>query len=791
MINNSIVLKKLVLFAVLIMLTFSGKSQEGYKQTIRGTVYDKQSQQILVGASVYIPNSTPQVGTVSDEKGNFRLENLPIGRHTIQISFLGYNTITLNDLLIRPGKELVLKIELEESVLSTGEVVVKGYSRKDQALNEMTTVSARSFTIEETNRYAGSLGDPSRMASNYAGVITLSDNRNDIIIRGNSPIGLLWRLDGIEIPNPSHFGAPGTSGGPITILNNNLLTNSDFLTGAFPADYGNTITGAFDLKMRSGNNERREYWAQIGWNGLELGAEGPFSKNSQASYLINYRYSAMAAFKAVGIDVGLLISNYQDLSFKVSLPTKTFGKFDVFGIGGLSSIKLADSEKDQSDWTFKDSGENLTDKSKLGVLGLSHLYFLTKKSRLKTNFSVIGSYVKTTIDTFSVIYPNFFQKLREESSEMKYTLSSHLTTKFNAKNTLTSGFYYDVYDLFYKDSLYHRGVYEKDVNIDNQLDLIRVYSQLQHKFSEKASITGGVNYQLLTYNNSYSLEPRLGFRWNVRGNQSLNLGLGMHSQVQPRMIYFVQTELPDKKIIQTNNNLDFTRSNHFVLGYDYLLNENLRLKAELYYQYLYDIPVKESLSAYSLVNSGTDFYIKREDSLVNKGTGRNYGIELTFERFFAKNYYFLITASVFESKYSGYDGIERSTAFNGNYVVNALGGYEKKIGKYNSLVFGLKSTLAGGKPYISFDKSKTLENGEVCYDWNNAYEKRYNDYMRLDIRLGLKRNKSKLNIEYSLDLQNITNRKNIFIERISLSTGETKKIYQMGFYPMVTWRIQF
>lgn len=142
----------------------------------------------------------------------------------------------------------------------------------------MATVSARSFTVEETSRYAGSLNDPSRMAANYAGVSSTSDARNDIIIRGNSPLGVLWRLNGMEIPNPNHFGSLGTTGGPVSILNNNLLDKSDFLTGAFPAEYGNALAGVFDLQMRSGNNEKTEFLGQVGFNGFELGAEGPIGK---------------------------------------------------------------------------------------------------------------------------------------------------------------------------------------------------------------------------------------------------------------------------------------------------------------------------------------------------------------------------------------------------------------------------------------------------------------------------------------------------------------------------------
>ena len=159
------------------------------------------------------------------------------------------------------------------------------------------------------------------MAANFAGVLTSRDNRNDIIIRGNSPIGVQYRLNGIKITNPNHFGAEGTTGGPITMLNTNLLANSDFLTGAFPAEYGNALAGVFDLKLRTGNSEKHEYWAQMGFNGLEFGLEGPFSKKTAATYLAAYRYSLTDIIEKMGVKLKES-ARYQDLSFNLNFPTK-------------------------------------------------------------------------------------------------------------------------------------------------------------------------------------------------------------------------------------------------------------------------------------------------------------------------------------------------------------------------------------------------------------------------------------------------------------------------------------
>jgi outer membrane receptor protein involved in Fe transport len=226
------------------------------------------------------------------------------------------------------------------------------------------------------------------------------------------------------------------------------------------------------------------------------------------------------------------------------------------------------------------------------------------------------------------------------------------------------------------------------------------------------------------------------------------------------------------------------------------MKPSLRLKIESYYQHLYDIPVSQSYPEFSMLNAGDFFTVPRIDSLVNTGTGYNYGIEFTLERFFTGSYYFLLTSSLYDSKYKGYDGIERNTLFNGNYIVNALGGYEFKTGSHNALAFDLKLMWGGNKRYVPIDTILSYQKHDTEYNWSHAYEKKYPDYVRFDIRISYKLNGKKVNQEWSLDVQNLTNRKNILMERFDFSPLESQKskvvtIYQTGTFPMITWRIQF
>ncbi len=793
--NKKLSIRLFLAIQYLLFLIFSQPTdlmaQEPLKQTVRGVVIDKQTQLPVAGASVIVRNTDPLRGAVSDPEGKYKITDVHTGRLTIECSYIGYNKIIYENIILTSAKELVLHFELESKSYALGEIVISSYNRKDQPVNRMAVISTRSFTPEETNRYAGSYGDPARMASNYAGVMTGRDNRNDIIIRGNSSMGIVWKLDDFEIPNPSHYAALGTTGGPITILNSNLLTNSDFLSGAFPAEYGNALAGIFDLKIRNGNNEQREHWIQTGWNGLEFGTEGPFSKHKKSSYIASYRYSLLEIVNHLGFNLGIN-PRYQDLNMKLNFPYSK-GRWNIIALGGTSSIEIFDINKKQEEWMFEDRGENITNSSATGIFAVSNLFFFNEKNRVKTTASVSGSYVQSTVDTFSIQQLTPFLKAGEHSSEIKYSFSGTYKNIINSDRDFDLGLTYDIFQVDYRDSTLRNDTYIYDTNTENVLHFYRIFVQYKHKITDLVTLVSGMSYQMLLMNRSDALESRLALKWDVHENHSLNAGFGMHSQMQPRMIYFVQTAQPDGTCSLSNTKLGFSKSIHVVMGHDYLISRNLRLKSELYYQYLYNIPVKSDPGAYSILNSGVEYFVGRQDSLINSGTGRNYGIEMTLEKFFSKQYFFLITASLFNSTYEGFDKITRSTAFNTNYLLNIVGGHEKIIGKKKNgvLVFGFRMTWNGGRPYVPFHVEETIAAGTEVMDWEHAYSRRYQDYVRSSIRIGIRRNNKKTSSELTFDLQYRTHYTNIYLERIDILTGKIHNYQKMGFYPMTNWKLHF
>ncbi len=775
-----------------VLLSPASAHSQDLTQTFRGRILDAYTELPLPGATVVILGGDPLRGTTTNINGEFRIDGLPLGRINIQVSMIGYQPAVINNLLLRSGRELVMDIALEEQVYVMEDVMVRPEIRKDQAINEMAVVSARSFTIDETERYAGSLGDPSRMAANFAGVTSVSDQRNDIVIRGNSPLGLLWRLEGVEIPNPNHFGSIGTTGGPISMLNINHLNNSDFYTGAFPAEYGNALAGAFDIRMRNGNNQRHEFMGQAGFNGFELGAEGPLSKNSQASYMANFRYSTMEVLHAVGMDfgTGTAIPQYKDFSFKANIPLES-GRISVFGLGGDNSIAMLESQDKDSQYGF--TGLDLYNSNRMGVIGVNHIYYISDDIRFTNRLAVSG--IESTADIYDLSLNTDSEQIKESLGEVKYTFSSKYSHRFNSRNYLNAGLVYDFYDVSYTGmELDTSG--EQYINyLDNtgNMGFGRTFIEWQHRFSDELSVNSGLHSSMLFMNNSYAVEPRIGLKWEFSEGQSVNLGAGLHSQTQMKAVYFSQrlTDTLNLTYEKTNQHLDLSRSIHLVGGYDRLLGEEHRLKLEVYYQKLYNIPVAWRRPEFSLMNQGGGYSFHLYDNMENSGTGENKGIELTLEKFLNQGFYYLVTASLFDAGYRGYDGVWRNSAFNNNFVINALSGYEWGVGRNSLLSVDLKMVYAGGHRKLPIDEEQSLADNSLRYKWSEAYNERFPDYFRLNGRITFRLNRNSFDHEWGLDLQNMTNRENIFIQNWDNNKKEVATYYQMGFMPMMTYRIYF
>lgn len=796
-IRNTLILLLLPLF------TFT----QNVTQTIRGQITDKESKFILLGATtiVYI-DSTMVAGAVSDESGNFRIENVPVGRINLLVRYVGYDDVFLSNLILTGGKEMILNVEMQESAVMLEGVTISANQNRGEVNNEMAVVSVRTFSVEETDRYAGSRGDPARMASNFAGVQGADDSRNDIVVRGNSPIGVLWRLEGIDIPNPNHFAIAGTTGGPVSIINNKYLNNSDFFTGAFPAEYGNSIAGVFDLNMRRGNNEQHEFSAQLGFLGTELFAEGPINKTKRSSYLASFRYSTLQLFQFMNLSIGTsAVPNYYDGAFKLSFP-KGNNIISVFGVGGKSNIDILVSEYTKAETElYGDSDRDQYFGTSMAVGGISYGMQINPTMYGKAviayslqenhaNHELVYRDLEFNIDS---IVPNMNYKYQDQ----KLTALYHLNKKINNKNSFKTGISAEQYYYNHIDSNLNLFTWDWDkrYNYNDNVFLFQAFFQWKYKANEKLVINGGLHSQLYTMNkNSKSLEPRAGLSYKLDEKSSINFGIGLHSQMLPSYQYTFQQQLPDNTFALLNDEVGFIRSFHNVLGYDRMLSDNFRLKMETYYQYLFDVPVEIKPSAFSLANEGSGFSRFFPDSLQNTGTGKNYGVELTLEKFFSNHFFFLATGSLYNSLYTGSDGIERKTDFNGNYAANLLGGYEITINDNNVITTGIKLTYAGGKLTTPVDTLATIAAKELIYIDSLSNTIQLKDYFRFDLKLAYRINsqKNKVTHEIAIDLVNLLNVQNVLGLTYAPNPADptaspVKEEYQLGFLPLFYYKIDF
>jgi len=750
-------------------------------QNIRGTVRDATSNTPLPYGSVVLKNTGSPTGVSTDSLGSFIFKDIPVGRYDIEVSYIGYTPIIIPEILLTSAKEVVLDIFLQENHLALGEVVVRPQINKAQPINKMALSSARMLSVEEASRFAGGFDDPARLAATFAGVNTnLGDN--GIVVRGNAPKFLQWRLEDVEIPNPNHFAEVASfGGGGLTALSSLVLGNSDFFTGAFPAEYGNALSGVFDLKLRTGNNEHRESTARIGTIGIDVSSEGPFKKGSQASYLFNYRYSDLGLVSNFGM-------RYQDLSFKLNFPTKHAGTFSIWGMGWIDHFK-EDAEKDKKKWEYRDDKESFVTKIYSGAMGVAHRISLGNSVYWKTTLAATVN----RIDTHNELLDGVLQLQPErviKKTNWNFVLSSYINKRYGARHTNRTGINITGlrYDMLLKNADPVYTPLQTIADEDGSSALLSAYTESSFNVSDKWTFNVGLHGQYLALNQHSSIEPRAGLRYNISDNKSISLSYGMHSRMELLNYYFTRNKAGEP----INKNLDFTRVHHIVLSYDWNLGNNYHLLVEQYVQYLYDVPVIPD-STYSFLNLKDEWFV--HDKLVNKGKGFNYGIDVTFEKFMLQGYYYMFTGSLFSSRYKGGDNVWRDTRYNRNFLVNFLIGKEWMVGRTKQNMFSVNINLAyqGGVRYSPVDEQATLARPgkEVQYDESRAFSKQLPPAFIAHFTVSYRINRKHIAHEFAIKMLNATFYDEYMGHSYNYKTHGIDKIYEGINVPNISYKIMF
>jgi len=754
-------------------------------QTIRGIVIDKNSLKPLPSATIQLLLTNPRIGTISDSKGNFKLEHVPVGRYDIQISFIGYEPMIIHEIVVSSAKETYLTVSLKEKAIILGEVVVKPSINKVEPLNTMSSVSARMLSVEEAKRYAGGFDDPARLASSFAGVASNVGN-NGIVVRGNAPKFLQWKMEEIEIPNPNHFADLASfGGGGITALSSQLLANSDFLTGAFPAEYTNALSGVFDIFMRNGNSEDYEHTFQLGIIGIDFASEGPFQKGSASSYLFNYRYSTLSLLTPLLPDDADGTS-YQDLSFKLNFPTQYMGTFSVWGIG-LLDRSGQNAKRDSSKWFYTRDKEEQDAKQSMGAVGISHTILLNSNTYLKSNLATTIS--ELTFDTKQI--NNRLEYLPQNvinSTNQNFVFLSYLNTKFDADHINKTGITITGlrYSMLLKQAEIIGNPLQTVVDETGFSTLFAAFSNSLLNLSNALTMTVGLSSQIFTLNNHYTIEPRLAFRLQLPENQGVfGIGYGNHSRLERINYYFTKTLPTLDELI--NKNLDFTKAHHLVLSYSKNLSENISLKIEPYFQHLYNVPVIPD-STFSFINLQNEWFINKK--LINSGKGRNYGIDATLEKYISDGYYYLLTASLFNSEYQDGNGIWRNTRYNRNYLFNALAGKEWQFGQ-NIFGVNIRCSFQGGDRYSPVNYSESHKVKDIVYDETYAFGSQLPTSTQVHFTVSYKINNEGVSHEIALKILNATMQKDFNGYLYNTVANSIVENSDVVFIPNLSYKIEF
>ncbi|HEX2394675.1 MAG TPA: carboxypeptidase-like regulatory domain-containing protein [Bacteroidales bacterium] len=763
-------------------------SAQNALQTIKGTVRDAYSQVTLPGATVTIMDTEPVIGITTDINGEFRIKDIKPGRYNLKISYLGYEPLIINEVLVQSGKEVILTVELLETATALQEVEIKASSNKENAINPMAMVSSRQLNMEEASRYAGGIDDPSRLASSFAGVAG-SLSSNAIVIRGNAPKGLLWRMEGIEIPNPSHFANVSTfGGGGITALSSHMLGNSDFYTGAFPSEFGNALSGVFDMRIRTGNNEKREHTIKAGIIGLDFATEGPFIKGKKSSYLLNYRYSTLALISPL-LPENAQGLRYQDLSFKFNFPAGKAGAITAWGLFSSDHTGSAIKE-DSADWEFYQDIESDENINGMGAAGINHKVILSDKTYINTALAGTGNVIKWQRDRLR----DDGQLFRVDDifqSDTKYTLSFLVNHKFSAAHINRTGFNVSLQN--YNITLLHKsteaGDYETVARDKGSSGMVQFYTQSRLNLTNELSLNTGLHSRYFLLNKEWTIEPRASIKWKFREAQSVTLAYGLHSRSEPLGFYLAGRDYLSERV-QPNRYMKLAKAHHIVFSYERSLGQYTRLRIEPYIQQLFDVPVIAN-SSFSLLNLEMDWFFN--DSLVNTGTGRNTGIDITFEKFLSNGTYYLITGSLFDARYKGGDGVIRNSRFNKNYVFNFLFGNEWSLPGKNDNLLGLncKFTLLGGDRISPVDNEASSKLKDVVYDEQHAFSERKPAVYYLDFSASWKKNRQKYSSTWSVQFINLLFQKEFYGHRYNFRTGNVEPLREIVVIPNLSYRIDF
>ena len=800
-------MKKMKLWVMAATLAICG-AVNMQAETLRGTVKDAITGEPLTGATVKIVELSG-VGAVADIDGNYLISVSQGGRYTIEANYIGYEPSVMKEILISGAKEVVLDITLRENNTELTEVVVRPRVNKEATVNPTVLTGGVMLSMEEASRFAGGANDPARLVMSFAGVSGEADG-SGLSVHGNAPERMQYRIEGVEVFTPNHYNDMWNAGyGLVSGLNSNVIGNSDFFTSTFNANYSNALSGVFDVKMRPGNNAKYENILQVGSVFEELTLEGPISKKNYASYIVNYRYGFSSLVDKMGlIDTEGDHITFQDLSWKLNLPTKRAGTFSVFGLA-LFDKTHTDRVKLKDMHSAYDASNNDGDMMQI-LAGVSHKIHLGNKWTWRTtaaynmqHISMDNLYYGLQRDANGVLTtPLAFEEpekqylfSKQKQNEDRLLFNTELSKQVSGKWLTQFGAEYShrFFDLNYRsvDRLYaDPSTMQTFTNMKDNTGLASAFWQNLLTLSDHISMSLGVAANYFVLSKDFSAEPRFSIKWQPDDKNSISFGYGLHSMVEKLDAYFYR----DAAGNLVNKDLGLTKAHHLLANYMYKINDNMNIRLNLFYQYGFDTPVGTNGRTYCVCNR---FYAYTNEPLVGKGNTRNYGGDITLEHYMSHGFFGQTNFSLYKSEYRGEDKVWRNQFYDRGFMFKILGGKEWILGK-NVLNVSAKYSIQGGLRYTPIDvdqMSANLDAGIIddtpIYKDNEAFSKRFKPTSVVDLTVSYKINKRKVSHTIAFEGLNILGSKAPLWQRFDLGTRDVRTDKAGISLPNIFYRLDF
>jgi len=754
-----------------------------YKQNIQGQIVDQITLKYVAKAKIVLLFNGNSIDSLyTDSKGFFIFNNINVGKYDLLIDHLAYLPEIKTDVLLTSSRPKVIEVALQKKFKVLEEVTILPMQNRKQALNNMSTQSAISIDAKTARKIAGGLDDPIRVAANFAGINSNgSFSDNFISVRGNSPRALKYYFDGLELPNPTHFARIGSSGGTFTVFSLRLLGNSDFFSGAFPAEYSNSVGGIFDVNFKKGNSNNHEFALEVGTLGIDVSSEGPINANKKSSYTTNFRYATIGLARLIGYPTQ---PTYTDFAFNLNFPIDDKSNLKIYSINGISD-RLREAEKDVSLWEEGLDRYELSLNSKLFSIGSTYSRYIGKNTLFKV--AALTAYTNQQDNRIFLLYDlTEIPRGINEYTTIPINLATSLKTSFRnllVKAGLSSNFVNHKYNYYATvDTIISE--YPKTETTGNIIQT-KAYLQTKIALNKNFNINAGINAIYQNINNETVIEPRIGLVFNAQKNKRFSVAYGKHSQFYEYSVYNFEDEgnFP-------NLNLKAIKAHHFGIAYNTQLLKHT-INIESFYQLLYDVPVEPG-GTFSLINLSE---LNELRTLVNQGKGKNYGIDFSIEKYITNSWYYNVNASYIKSLYTGGDNVWRSTEFDFNYNVKLLAGKDFEVGKRknkkNNLSLNATFSAIGGRPYTPVDLLASAKVQSTIYNESIAFSQREEGLLVLDFTVIYQTNKEKRSTFWTFQIKNLFSSADAVYREYDVVTRQEVIVASSSFFPVISYGLEF